>query len=150
LADSRAIDAALISMKKSHSKTFGKNILITAPFFRAAAKVAGNSGYLFQLGAVVVKGHNVLSSGYNSVNTHTKVNNFPSSRHAEMDAILKVMKQHDGLQKLAGAKLYVTRITKTGRTAMAKPCKKCLALAKAVGIKKIYYTTENSTETLKL
>lgn len=120
------------------------------PFLRQATASAKKSEYLYRLGAVVVKGHNVLSTGYNSVNTHTKVNNFPSSRHAEMDAILKVLKQHNGLQKLAGAKLYVTRITKSGTTALAKPCKKCLQLAKSVGIKKIYYTTENSTETLKL
>lgn len=67
-----------------------------------------------------------------------------------MDAILKLLDKREGLSSLAGSTLYVSRITKQG-TGLAKPCKKCTALALSVGVKEIIYTTDNnSVERLKL
>ncbi len=116
---------------------------------RIAKKQASKSVYIYRLGAVIVKGHRVLSTGHNSI-THCSVNNFKNSRHAEMDAIIKLMKTREGLSSLAGSSLYVTRITQTGRTAMARPCKKCLDLALSVGVKEIIYTTDNGVVKEKL
>lgn len=116
---------------------------------RLATKQANKSNYYFRLGAVIVKGHRVLSTGHNKI-AHCKVNDFKNSRHAEMDAILKLIKAKDGLSSLAGSTLYVSRITKTG-TGLAKPCKKCMKLALSVGVKAIIYTTDNNTtERIKL
>lgn len=96
-----------------------------------------------------MKGNRVLSTGYNSI-SYCSANNFKNSRHAEMDAILKLIKKQDGLSSLAGSTLYVSRITKTG-TGLAKPCSKCMNLALSVGVKEVIYTTDNnSTERLKL
>ena len=110
---------------------------------RIAKKQAGNSTYIYKLGAVIVKGQRVLSTGFNSI-SHCSVNNFRNSRHAEMDAILKLMHRHNGLVSLAGSTLYVTRVTQTGRSAMAKPCKKCMDLIRSVGIREVIYTTDNN------
>lgn len=116
---------------------------------RIATKQAKSSTYYFRLGAVIVKGKRVLSTGHNSI-SHCRVNNFKNSRHAEMDAILKLLDKKEGLSSLAGSTLYVSRITKQG-TGLAKPCKKCMNLALSVGVKEIVYTTDNNTtERIKL
>jgi deoxycytidylate deaminase len=115
-----------------------------------AKRAAAHSIYPYRLGAVITKGSRVLATGHNSI-SYCSVNNFQNSRHAEMDAILHLLHKHNGLSSLAGSTLYVTRITKTGRTAMAKPCKKCMALILSVGIRDIFYTTDNgSIERIKL
>ncbi len=111
--------------------------------------MATKSDYIYRLGAVIVKGKRVLATGYNSI-TYCKVNNFKNSRHAEMDVILKLMNKPNGLSSLAGATLYVTRITNTGRTAMARPCNKCWDLMLSVGIKDVIYTTPNGTSKEKV
>ena len=116
---------------------------------RLANKAAHNSNYFYKLGAVIVKGNRVIGIGYNKIG-HCKINSFPNSRHAEMDVILKVLRKEDGLSSLAGSTLYVSRITTHG-TAMAKPCVKCMKLARSVGVKEVIYTTDNNlTERLKL
>ena len=110
---------------------------------RIAKKQANNSTYIYKLGAVITKGQRVLSTGFNSI-SHCSVNNFKNSRHAEMDAILKLMRTPNGLSSLAGSTLYVSRITKTG-LGLAKPCLRCMELIRAVGITEIIYTTANGT-----
>ncbi len=107
---------------------------------RLALKQAKESNYLYKLGVVITKGHRVLSTGYNKI-AHCDLNIYKDSRHAEMHAIQKVLRQPDGLRKLANAIIYVTRITKSG-TGMARPCSRCMELIKSVGIKTIIYTTD--------
>lgn len=101
-----------------------------------------------KVGAVVAKGSRILSTGYNSRQHSSLLQT--STRHAEAAAILKILKerrQHD----LVGADLFVTRITGGGRVGMAKPCRACEGLARSVGIRKVFYTTnENTTEEWKL
>lgn len=111
---------------------------------RIAKKQAEHSTYIYRLGAVITKGKRVLSTGFNQL-SYCKINNFKNSRHAEMDAILKLLHKPNGLSSLAGATLFVTRITHTGKPAMARPCKKCMKLIHSVGIKEIVYTTDNTT-----
>ena len=116
---------------------------------RIANKQATKSDYIYRLGAVIVKGKRVLATGYNSI-SYCSVNSFKNSRHAEMDVILKLMHKPNGLSSLAGSTLYVTRITNTGRSAMARPCDKCMKLIQSVGIKEIIYTTPNGTSKEKV
>lgn len=117
---------------------------------RLAKKEAEKSIFYFRLGCIITKGKRVISTGHNSIR-YCKANSFKNSRHAEMDAILKLLNKDKGLSHLAGATIYITRITPQGKTALAKPCKKCMALIQSVGIKTIIYTTDNSnTERIKL
>jgi len=111
---------------------------------RLANKEANKSTFYYKLGAIIVKGNRVLATGHNSI-AHCKLNDFKNSRHAEMDAILHILKNRNGLSLLAGSTIYVSRITKGGETALAKPCSKCMSLIKSVGIKRIIYT-KNSEE----
>lgn len=115
---------------------------------RLANRAAKNSNYFYKLGAVILKGNRVIETGFNKIG-HCKINNFPNSRHAEMDVILKVLRSNNGLHKLANSTLLVSRITSTG-TGLAKPCSKCMSLIKSVGIKEVIYTTNTGTERIKL
>lgn len=118
---------------------------------RLAKKEASKSKFYFKLGAIITKGNRVLSTGYNKIG-FCELNSFNNSKHAEMDAILKLIRRGaEGLSSLAGATIYITRITPTNNTALAKPCPKCMALIHSVGIREIVYTTDNShVERIKL
>ena len=116
---------------------------------RMAAKVAKQSTFKrHRLGAVVVKGHRILSTGYNEVR-YSKLTG-KHTLHAEASAIIKLLKsghQND----LVGSTLYVTRFTRGGAVGMAKPCVDCYNLCRAVGITNVIYSNEEGgVSTLKL
>ncbi|HET8688883.1 MAG TPA: deaminase [Methanosarcina sp.] len=115
--------------------------------FSAAYKIAKDSTFdRHKLGAIITRGHRVLSVGYNSIR-YTKELGY-GTLHAEEAAILKLMKsrrQH----LLVGAELYVTRVRPNGSCGLSRPCDRCMSLIKAVGIKKVHYTTDEGTETIK-
>lgn len=106
-----------------------------------SVKMAQSSSFSrARVGAVIEKGGRVLSVGVNKLR-YTKRNGRPwPSIHAEEEAILRVLKEPDGLRKLHRSTLYVSRITKDGRLANAKPCSKCQQLIDAVGIRKVVHT----------
>lgn len=105
-----------------------------------AEKIALLSPFVqHRLGAVVVKGGRVLSTGYNEVRYTKELGN--PTLHAEQAAILKLLKQRR-LTDLVGATLYVTRFTRGGRIGCSRPCGDCEALIRSVGIKEIFYTTD--------
>ncbi len=106
-----------------------------------ALKQATKSRHKYKVGAVIIKGGRLLSVGYNSTNkTHPSNQTWENSCHAEEAAILKRIKIQNGLASLVGATIYVSRISASGRAAMAKPCIHCEKLIRAVGIKKVVYT----------
>lgn len=116
---------------------------------RMAAKVAKQSTFKrHRLGAVVVKGHRILSTGYNEVR-YSKLTG-KHTLHAEASAIIKLLKsghQND----LVGSTMYVTRFTRGGRIGMAKPCDNCSDLLRSVGISNVIYTDDTGgTKKLKL
>lgn len=114
---------------------------------RLAVKQAAKSNCLHKLGAVIVKNGRVLSVGYNEI----RYSHFTKKGtvHAEEAAIIKLMQAKD-FASLAGSTLYVTRVSPAGKTALSKPCSRCMELIKAVGIKKVVYTTNLQTaETIK-
>lgn len=117
--------------------------------FRKAKQIAQKKSNhaAHRMGAVVVKGNRILSTGANQVSRGCKYihdKKWSDSLHAEAAAILQLLK-HNDLRSLAGADLYVTRINKVGHVRMAKPCRYCQDLAQAVGIRRIFYTTNEGT-----
>lgn len=117
---------------------------------RIATKEAAKSEFYYRLGAVITKGKRILASGYNAIQ-YCKLNNIKHSRHAEMHAISQLLRKEKGLSSLAGSTIYVSRITPTGKTVLARPCAKCMSLIISVGIREIIYTTDNqSTERIKI
>ena len=114
---------------------------------RLASKLASTSSFKYRLGAVIVKNGRVLSTGVNELrytSAHIPKKHI-TSLHAEQAAIVRLLRH---LDKLAGATLYVSRVDREGRSRMARPCKMCQDLITAVGIKKVFFTTENGVEQL--
>lgn len=99
----------------------------------------------YHLASVIVAGGNILSTGYNSSKVTSFIRTFGLPRnhmHAECDAILSARNKID----LNGAKLYVARLTVArGNIANSKPCDLCRHAAGMYGIKRIFYTVDNST-----
>lgn len=120
-------------------------------YFNAAANMAALSNHRAKLGAVLVRGHRIISSGYNSIDRHSPIQAqldnkyFPGSnslgpKHAESDALLPFYKRHIDLSDCT---LYVYRACRSGGIGMARPCDRCMQLIKACGIKRIKYTTDD-------
>lgn len=107
-----------------------------------ARKEAGKSTFSrARMGAVITKGGRVLSSGCNQTrySKYAARNQFKSI-HAEEAAIIQILRRPNGLQLLAGATIFITRIKKDGSTGLAKPCPQCQSLINSVGIKKVIHT----------
>ena len=106
----------------------------------------------FRLGAVIVRGGNVISVGYNKHNTNGFVEHYTDvargkrsyclSTHAEMDAVLRGREKTD----LRGCKIYIARIRLDNNClGMARPCEICQHVLFNYGIKKAYYSIDANT-----
>jgi deoxycytidylate deaminase len=107
--------------------------------FRISQKLAKQSSFpQHKLGAVIVKGNRILSTGINSRRSSAIIGT--STLHAEAAAVLKLLKE--GRQSdLVGSDIYVSRYTRAGNLGLARPCSDCWTLLSAVGVKRVYYTT---------
>lgn len=101
-----------------------------------------------KLGAVIVKGNRILSTGHNQMRPYGKRKT--TTLHAEEAAIKKLLDRRD-LGSLIGSDLYVTRRTRGGAIGNACPCSRCMDLIKSVGIRNIVYSiSETQTRRIKL
>lgn len=119
-------------------------------FFNVAREISFLSDYKkAKLGAVVVEGKHIVSTGYNSnktnptqarYNSYRKINPlYPARVHAEVSALNSLIgKKEVDFSRL---KVFVYRELKDGTRAMARPCPSCMALMRDLGIKKIFYST---------
>ena len=99
-----------------------------------------------RVGAVVAKGGRILSVGHNEIRHMAIIKRpYPESTHAEMAAIGKLLKQRR-LHDLVGATMYVSRIGRAGEHRLARPCVDCEQLCRAVGIKRVIFTTSEGTD----
>lgn len=106
-----------------------------------AAKKAQDSSFdRAKIGAVLTKGGRVLASAHNELRFTRKASAPWESTHAEEMVILQILRQPGGLQKLAGATLYVSRVKKDGSLGSAKPCKSCQELIDSVPIKRVVFS----------
>lgn len=106
-------------------------------YITRAVKAAQKSKDRFRLGAVVLNGRKVISTGHNKRKTHA----FFHSRyghhhlHAECDALLKAHK---------GDTLVVVRLHKNGKLACSRPCDSCMDYIRDFGIKKVFFVNHKS------
>lgn len=116
--------------------------------FRIAEKQAKKSTFKqHRVGAVLVKGSRVLSTGYNKYG-YTKELKYPTI-HAEEMAIVKLLKL--GFQdKLVNSNLYVTRFTPAGNLGIAKPCSRCMELIRSVGVSHVYFIGSSGVERMRV
>ena len=109
-------------------------------FFKAAFKASLNSQYTHKLGAVLVKGGSIISSGFSKTRAIAFGQKFgyqEGSIHAEVDCLIGISKSVS-----SGCDLYVFRAYKKANSgiALAKPCPQCVAFCQSMLIKRIYFT----------
>jgi tRNA(Arg) A34 adenosine deaminase TadA len=115
--------------------------------FALARNIAYNSPYgKIRHGAVIIKGGSILNASFNKENYSSFGTRFRSPHrghatvHAELGCILGLTRD-----STVGADVYVCRINRDGDYRNSKPCSMCHEALKHVGVKRVYYTTNNNT-----
>lgn len=88
-----------------------------------ALKAADNGQHRQKMGAALVKGGSILSTGFNK-----------GEEHAEESALRRCEASIDR-ETIKGATIYVARM----RRGKSRPCLKCWTILKSFGVKKVYY-----------
>ena len=120
-------------------------------FFSYAKHIAKISDFeRCPIGCVVVYKGKVISTGFNCHKTHPLQRLYnkyrfpeddkPHKVHAEIHAISPLLKQDIDWRKVV---LYIYRRRKDGQLGLARPCDGCMAFIKKLGIRDIYYTTDD-------
>ena len=105
----------------------------------------------YHIGCVAVYHNNVIALGYNNKKTHPMQKKYNEYRevkynkdiipsiHAEMMCLLSIRHLELKWNKVS---LYIYRSCTHGQ-GLARPCPACMAAIKDLGIKNIYYTTQD-------
>lgn len=108
-----------------------------------------------KIGCIAVYKNKVLSVGYNSQKTHPLqeyYNHFRDfypnvggkfinhSLHGEIHALLQIKDMDIDFSKV---ELFIYRICKNRKFAMVRPCAGCMRMIKDLGIKVIYFTSDD-------
>lgn len=120
-------------------------------FFEKAKKVASVSDfYKTHMGCVAVYQGQVIGLGCNCNKTHPsqqyynqyreKSDSLLAKLHAEMSCLNSIKNQNINFSKV---KLYIYRIRKSQPFGLARPCPSCMAAIRDLGIRDIYYTTND-------
>ena len=116
-------------------------------YFDVACSISKLSNFTREkLGAVVVsKNWDIIGVGYNDRKTHPYQAAIAKRLgldekiflHAEFAALVAAKQRN-----LYGARVFVYREFRSGELAMSRPCPICMSYIKELGIKDIYYTTD--------
>ena len=120
-------------------------------YFRKAAQLARLSTYArAKVGCIIVYHNKIISTGFNKERTdplqkkYNVVNGIPEfglhKIHAEIDAIKHIIDLDINWKNVS---IYVYRKRKDRPFGMSRPCDSCMTLIKELGIKHIYYTTDD-------
>ena len=133
---------------KNHTDIDGQIVDVSKKqkrYFDLARNIAYNSPYnKIRHGAVLVKGGSVINASCNKDNFSSFGTRFRGpnighgTHHAELGCILGISR---GVT--SGADVYVCRVNKQEQFRSSKPCKMCHDILKHVGVKRVYYTTDN-------
>ena len=127
-------------------------------YFEKAREVATISDFSkFHIGCVAVYQGQVIGLGYNCNKTHPtqkfynryreQSENMLPKLHAEISCLNQIRNLDINFSKV---KLYIYRIRKDQLFGLARPCASCMAAIKDLGIKEIYYTTNDGFSYEKL
>jgi deoxycytidylate deaminase len=111
-----------------------------------AIRVAKTADHKFRVGSAILKGRRVISTGTNKGYTspYIRLNidrySMVDKNHAEISAILNARDRD-----LTGATIYIARCLKDDGTALSRPCDLCMEMIIEAGIRKIVYTTGDSS-----
>lgn len=116
-----------------------KKIEMLSSLCQRACLVARKSGMNHRHGAVVIRNGEIVAEGFNYESTLLKEK---FSVHAEADALSKI--KHLGKQFLSQCDMIVVRVgpmTLEYTTKLSMPCPACRCKIEQMGIRKVYYTT---------
>lgn len=127
-------------------------------FYEKAKQVAAISDYpKIHVGCVAVYQNQIVGIGCNSNKTHPVQKYYNKYReesdellpklHAEMNCLNQLRHLHINYSKV---KLYIYRIGNDRKHRIARPCPSCMAAIRDLGIKHIYYTTDDGVAHEKL
>ena len=119
-----------------------------------AKEASKNSDFTkHRLGAVAIYHGSLLATGFNSKKTNPRqmllnrergwradTNEFYNPIHAELACLSKIRYLDIDFSKVW---LYIYREHKNGVKALARPCPACQKMIKDMGIKEVWFTTEN-------
>ena len=120
-------------------------------YFNKAAQLAELSTYhKVKVGCVIVYHNHIISTGFNKERTdplqmkYNIYHNIPKDclhkLHAEMDAIKHIIDLNINWKNVS---IYVYRKRNDKLFGMGRPCKACMNLIKELGIRHVFYTTDN-------
>lgn len=118
-------------------------------YFTKASQVAEISDFAkVNIGCIAVYQGTIIGVGFNTNKTHPmqkKYNryrngeNFIPKLHAEINCLNSIRYLDINFSKV---KLYIYRKRKSAKYSMCRPCPSCMAAIKDLGIKHVYYTTD--------
>ena len=123
-------------------------------FFNIAREVSLLSDFKkARIGAVVVDGNRIISTGCNSTKTSPVQDRYNKYRHFD-DGTYCIPKIHAEIAALSPllnnnsinwskTELYIYREHKNGDRACSRPCAACARLIRDLGIKTVYYLNES-------
>lgn len=120
-------------------------------YFNKARQVATISDYRkIHVGCIAVYQGQIIGFGCNCNKTHPtqkyynrfrkKSDNLLPKLHAEISCINQIKNLDINFSKI---KMYVYRIRRDQPFGISRPCPSCMAAIKDLGIREIYYTTDN-------
>lgn len=117
------------------------------------ATYTGSHRFSPMIGAVAVYKGSIVAEACNTNKTSPLQARYNVYRYKDVDTPCKAHAETVLIQKLrwkfgdsidwSKVHIYLYREYKDGNLAPSRPCPSCLALLKEIGIKKIYYTTED-------
>ena len=116
------------------------------------ATYTGSHRFSPMIGAVAIYKGSIVASGWNSnktsplqaqYNIYRFTENTPNKIHAEIALIQKLRWKFGDSIDWTKVHIYLYREYKNGMLAPSRPCDSCMALLRELGIKKIYYTTDD-------
>ena len=127
-------------------------------YFNKARQVAYISDYSkTHIGCVAVYQGQVIALGFNCNKTHPKQHYYNRYRKQSDDMLPKLHAEISCLNQLKNlnvnfskVRLYIYRIRKDQPYGLARPCPSCMAAIKDLGIKDIFYTTNDGYSYEKL
>lgn len=127
-------------------------------FFRFAREAAKKSDYCGSgssphLGAVAVYKGSIVAEAFNTNKTsplQAQYNvyryhnpSLPPKQHCENLLVQRLRWKFGDSLDWSRVHIYIYRELKDGTLAMARPCRSCFHLLRDLGVRKVYYTTEN-------
>lgn len=122
-------------------------------YFQKAASVAGLSDFRsIHFGCVAVYKNHIIAVAFNTNKTHPAQkyynkyreipgnNHFSAKLHAEINCINQLKHLDIDFSKV---KLYIYRSRNDCEYSLSRPCPSCMAAIKDIGIRNIYYTTDD-------